>query len=69
MNPNSHRWPALIGACILLLNSGNVVWAQEKFPISTISEGQTSKYIQQYKIDVSDVPNQNEGKGEYWFEE
>ena len=30
--------------------------AQQKFPINTTSEGQTSKYIQQHKIDVGDVP-------------
>ena len=56
MTSRAHRWPALVGACILLLGSSNVIWAQEKFPINTTSEGQTSKYIQQYKVEVGDVP-------------
>ena len=32
-------------------------WSQEKYPIETTSEGSSSKYTQQYKIDVGDVPN------------
>jgi hypothetical protein len=31
-------------------------WSQQKFPIVITSESQTSKYVQQYKIDVGDVP-------------
>lgn len=32
------------------------VWAQQKFPINTTSEGVQSRYVQQHVIDVGDVP-------------
>jgi hypothetical protein len=45
-----------MGTWIVLLTVAGIAQAQEKFPISTNTDGQTSKYIQQYKIDVGDVP-------------
>jgi hypothetical protein len=53
---SASRCSTLFGVFLLALGCSNAVWAQEKFPIKTTSEGQTSKYIQQYKIDVGDVP-------------
>jgi hypothetical protein len=32
-------------------------WAQQKYPINSNSDGQSSKYTQQYKIEVGDVPD------------
>jgi hypothetical protein len=41
---------------ILGLAAAAQALAQQKSPIATTSEGQTSKYTQQYLIDVGDVP-------------
>ena len=45
---------AVVFVAVLLVV--DVAWAQQKYGISTTSDGQTSKYIQQHKIDVGDVP-------------
>lgn len=41
---------------VVVLATSTAGWSQQKYPIGTNSEGQTSKYIQQHKIDVGDVP-------------
>ncbi|HEX7812317.1 MAG TPA: hypothetical protein VF460_10455 [Burkholderiales bacterium] len=41
---------------VLVLAGSSPAWSQQKYPIATNSGGQTSKYIQQHKIDVGDVP-------------
>jgi len=56
MTSSANRWSAPLSAFLLLLGCSSVIWAQEKFPIKTTTDGQTSKYIQQHKIDVGDVP-------------
>ena len=43
-------------ACGVALLIMEMAWAQEKYKISTTADGQTSKYTQQHKIDVGDVP-------------
>lgn len=43
----------ILGAALMV---ADLAWAQEKFPIETKGEGQTSKYTQQYKMEVGDVP-------------
>ena len=40
---------------VLLAASASAL-SQQKYPIASNAGGQTSKYIQQYKIDVGDVP-------------
>jgi len=54
MKTGSIGWSLFLLASLAALN-GNA-WSQQKYPISISSEGQTSKYIQQHKIDVGDVP-------------
>lgn len=41
---------------LLGLAAASQSWAQQQFPIASTSEGQASKYIQQHKLDVGDVP-------------
>ena len=41
---------------LLIFFSSLNAWSQEKYPITSNSGGSTSKYTQQHKIDVGDVP-------------
>ena len=46
--------PALVALALLFLCAN--AWSQQKYPIANNTEGSTSKYTQQYKIEVGDVP-------------
>lgn len=48
-----HRPAAIL---LFALMGANIAWAQQKFPIHSTTGGSTSKYVQQHKIDVGDVP-------------
>ncbi len=41
---------------VVVLAASSAVWSQQKYPIATNSGGQTSKYTQQHRLDVGDVP-------------
>ena len=47
---------SLVCGSILALVMAGSANAQQKFPISNTADGQTSKYTQQFKIDVGDLP-------------
>lgn len=40
----------------LVFAASSTAWSQQKYPIRINSDGQSSKYTQQHKIDVGDVP-------------
>ena len=60
MNPFSSKpWFAVLGFSLLVLSSSfltPLTWAQEKHPIVVSGEGAKGRYVQQYMIDVDDVP-------------
>jgi hypothetical protein len=47
---------AALAAAIVVFGIALPVQAQQRYPIVSNAKGQTSKYTQQYKMDVGDVP-------------
>jgi hypothetical protein len=55
MNSRGILHSSFAAAVVWALTLPGTAWSQQKFPISTTSEGVKSSYVQQHVIDVGDV--------------